>query len=155
MLLGTTVRVSESSTGVQANGHSDAPVLSADANRISSHSLATTLFPNDTNGRIDVFLRDLTTSTTARISFGPLGAQPNGDCFNPVISGDGRYVAFESSATNVYVPDANATVPDAVRYDTQTGVTELLSASSDGVRTVAASLPSGLSADGSVAGFVS
>ena len=63
--------------------------------------------PGDTNDADDVFVRDRQTGTTRRVSVGPGGVQGNGDSFGPAISADGRFVAFDSDATNLVPGDTN------------------------------------------------
>ena len=96
-----TTRVSVSSAGTQANGASFAPNVSKDGRFVVFSSDANNLVTGDTNGQRDIFLRDLTTNTTTRLSLAMNGAQPNAACNNPVINADGTWVAFESTATNL------------------------------------------------------
>ena len=75
----------------------------------------------------DVFVRDRQTGTTRRVSVGPGGAQGNGDSsFSPAISADGRFVAFDSCATNLVPGDTNGAADVFVR-DRQTGTTRRVS----------------------------
>jgi hypothetical protein len=62
------------------------------------------------------------------------GGPADGTSFVPVASENGRYVAFASRATNLVTGDANGAVIDAFVRDRQTGVTERVSVSSDGVQ---------------------
>ena len=78
-----------------------APSLSADGQVVAFASSAADLVTGDTNGDADVFVRDLAAGTTTRVSVGPGGAQANDNSFSPTISGDGRFVAFGSVATNL------------------------------------------------------
>ena len=86
------------------------PAISADGRFVAFISDATNLVPGDTNGRYDVFVRDRQTGTTRRVSVGPGGVQGNGDSFDPAISADGRFVAFDSYATNLVPGDTNGDV---------------------------------------------
>ena len=105
---GTTRRVSVGSGGAQGNGHQlGGPAISADGRFVAFGSCATNLVPGDTNGCSDVFVRDRQTGTTQRVSVGPGGAQGNGFSVDPAISADGRFVAFESRATNLVPGDTN------------------------------------------------
>ena len=83
------------------------PAISADGRFVAFSSDATNLVPGDTNGTADVFVRDRQTGTTRRVSVGPGGAQGNGDSVDPALSADGRFVAFESDATNLVPGDTN------------------------------------------------
>jgi len=133
-----TIRVSIGSDGTQANGESSAPVISADGGYVAFHSQASNLVPNDTNGRADVFVHDLSSGETTRVSRGMANSESNGDSVIPAISGDGRYVAFQSWASNLVPGDTNGAPPnqyqgvDVFRYDRQTGQTERVSVGDDG-----------------------
>ena len=99
-----TSRVDLSSGGVLGNTAVDEGgiAISANGNLIAFASSASNLVPGDTNGMRDVFVRNLRTGTTSRVDVGPGGVQANGDSFGPLaISGDGRFVAFESDSSNL------------------------------------------------------
>ncbi|MEW6153908.1 MAG: GDSL-type esterase/lipase family protein [Actinomycetota bacterium] len=100
-LTGDLVLVSQSSGGVAANGQSYSVSLSPDGRYAAFASTATNLVSGDSNGVPDVFLRDIATGVTARVSIRADGTQPNGTSFQPAVSADGRYVAFHSDATNL------------------------------------------------------
>ncbi len=94
-----TRRVSLTAAGKEPNGASYRAVYSPDGKSIAFASYASNLVAGDTNGRMDVFVRDLTTGAIRRVSI--VGKrQGNQDSFNPVFSGDGRTLAFVSGATN-------------------------------------------------------
>ena len=112
---GTTQRVSVATDGTQANGDSDSPAISADGRYVAFASYASNLVPGDTNGTADVFVRDLRSGTTRRVSVATDGTQANGDSGSPAISADGRYVAFESDASNLVPGDTNHCVDVFVR----------------------------------------
>ena len=88
--------------------------------------------PEDTNDASDVFLRDLVAGTLERISVADDGTQAAGGSFLPVISGNGRYVAFMSYAANLVFDDVNG-VRDVFVRDLKTGHIEMASVSSLGV----------------------
>jgi Tol biopolymer transport system component len=114
---GTTTRISVSSTGAQANGESLQPTaISADGRYAAFTSRASTLVAGDTNGLVDVFVRDLGANTTVRVSVGAGGAQGNRGNFTPSLSADGRYVAFTSLASNLVAGDTNEAA-DVFRHD--------------------------------------
>jgi archaellum component FlaF (FlaF/FlaG flagellin family) len=113
---GATIRASVDSSGAQANAYSFWPILSADGRFVSFHSLATDLVPGDTNGKLDVFVRDLRLGTTSRVSVDSAGAQADGDSSTSSISADGRFVAYFSYATNLVSGDTNGTT-DVFVYD--------------------------------------
>lgn len=103
--LKTTRRVSVGANG-QANDESLTPAISANGRFVVWRTRATNLVPNDTNAALDVFVRDLMERTTRRVSVGA-GGQADKGSFDPDISGSGRYVIFESDATNLIKSDTN------------------------------------------------
>lgn len=101
-LLDTTQRVSLSSLGTQATGASRNPWISADGQHVAFASTAANLVPYDSNSNQDIFVRDRGTGKTTMVSRTTFGGQPRGgNSSYPVISGIGRYVAFESLANNL------------------------------------------------------
>jgi hypothetical protein len=126
---GSTERVSVSSSGAQANAASSLSMISASGRYVAFDSLSTTLVPGDTNGARDVFVRDRQAGTTERVSLANGGSQGNGESFANSISADGRFVAFESAATNLVVGDSNGHVDSFIR-DRANASTELVSLSS-------------------------
>ncbi|MDQ2985190.1 MAG: hypothetical protein M3R13_00545 [Armatimonadota bacterium] len=90
-----------SSSGLQANGPSDSPVISADGSCVVFSSWSYNLVPNDTNWDADIFVHDLRTNQTTRVSVSSAGNQANGQSHSPSISSDGRFIAFVSSANNL------------------------------------------------------
>lgn len=147
---GTTVRVSVSSSGAQGNGSSGSggESISADGRYVAFRSLASNLVASDTNGTVDVFVRDLQASTTLRASVSSLGVEGNGGSGSPTsMSADGRYVAFLSDATNLVLGDTNAST-DVLVHDNQTGATARASLSSSGGQASGQCLEQALSADG-------
>jgi Tol biopolymer transport system component len=92
---GATTRVSVANDGSQATGGSHGtPSLSADGRYVAFASFATNRAPGDTNGQADVFVHDRASGQTAVVSKASDGTQGNGQSLEPVISGNGRYVAF-------------------------------------------------------------
>jgi len=125
--IGPTTR--ESLTGAssqQANGASFGASLSADGSLVAFQSDATDLVPNDTNMVRDVFARDRTNATTTRVSVASNGAEANRGGIMPAISGDGRYVAFSSQATNLD-PSATSGFFEVYVRDLTTGNTSRVS----------------------------
>lgn len=147
-----TTRVSVDSAGGQSDGPSSAAAISQDERFISFNSLATTLVPGDTNGRYDIFVHDRLTGATTRASVASDGTQANGDSFYSALSGDGRFVALSSDASNLVANDANWT--DIFVHDRPTGQTELASLSSTGVQASASCAQVAISADGRFVAFV-
>src|SRR5438270_6489879 len=87
-LVGTT-RVSVPAGGGQANGHSSTAAVSGDGHIVSFYSDATNLVTGDTNNARDVFVHDLASGATTRVSVGLNAEQSNGPSFAPAVSGDG------------------------------------------------------------------
>jgi Tol biopolymer transport system component len=151
---GTTFLVSKSSAGVEGDSHSYSPVLSEDGRYVAFHSEATNLVSGDINANKDIFVRDRQTGTTTLVSKSSAGVPGNGLSEGASISADGRYVAFDSSATNLVAGDANGDY-DAFVRDRNTGTTYLVSKSSAGVNgNYLSSIPS-ISADGRYVAFES
>ena len=151
---GITERVSVGPGGVQGNGTSDYPAISADGRFVAFQSDATNLVPGDTNFLADVFVRDRQTGTTQRVSLGPGGRQGNGSSVGPAISADGRVIAFVSNAPNLVPGDTNGMLDVFVR-DRQTGTTRRVSLGQGGVQSNGSSFTPALSADGRFVAFQS
>lgn len=149
-----TIRVSVGTGGVQADLESQTGDLSADGTIVGFGSGATTLVPSDTNGVADVFVRDLTTGITTRISVATTGSEGNGYSLYPVLSSTGRYVAFFSEASNLVAQDTNG-VADIFWHDRMSGETRLVSLATDGTRTNGASYEPSISGDGRYVAFFS
>jgi hypothetical protein len=112
----TTVRVSVSSTGGQADGRSRVDAISPDGRFVLFDSWASDLVRGDTNGVRDVFLRDLKLGRTTRVSVGYHGRQANGPSFGAAVTSNGRFVLFTSEATNLTnQPDRNRNADVFVR----------------------------------------
>jgi Tol biopolymer transport system component len=150
---GRTQRVSISSRGMQSAGSStgtgsNGPAISGDGRYVAFHSDASNLVPGDTNRAFDIFVRDRSTRKTRRISVGPAGAQANAESLGaPVISGNGRYVAFASLATNLVAGDAND-ITDIFVRDRLAHRTSLASISTTGRQGTDSSWPAAFSGNG-------
>ncbi|MGE4071269.1 MAG: TolB family protein [Lysobacterales bacterium] len=151
---GTTTRVSVDSSGAQANGLSDFPVISANGRFVVYSSLASNLVAGDVGGFQDIFRHDRQTGQTLLISQSSGGVQGNGNSFISAISADGNRIAFSSAATNLVSGDSNARTDIFVR-DVIQGTTTLVSVSSSGeLGNGTCSVPS-ISADGQIVSFLS
>jgi Tol biopolymer transport system component len=151
---GETVRVSASSDGAQANDSSVTPAISGDGRYIAFTSLAGNLVPGDSNDVPDVFVHDRDSGETVRVSVSSDGTESvfAGSAL-PVISSDGRYVAFESGYE--LVPgDMNGTF-DVFVHDSATGETTRVSVASDGTERDHASMHTAISPDGRYIAFSS
>jgi Tol biopolymer transport system component len=148
---GRTTRVSVDSRGRQGAGDrtrngSNAPAISGDGRYVVFHSAASNLVSGDTNGVFDIFVHDLKTGTTERMSISSSGKQADAESLGPpVISADGHYVAFASLATNLVPGDKNDITDTFVR-DRRAGKTTLVSLSSSGAQGSDSSWPNGVPA---------
>jgi hypothetical protein len=128
--------------------------ISTDGRFIAFESFATNEVSGDTNGVADIFVYDRQSGVKTRVSVDSSGAEANAKSLRPAISGDGRFVAFESDATNLVGNDTNG-VTDIFVHDNQTGTTERISLTSDGAEANAISYDPSISGDGSVVVFSS
>jgi hypothetical protein len=129
MQTGATVLVSINSAGTASgNGSSSGGSFSADGRYIVFQSQASDLVTSDSNNNLDVFMRDLQAGTTTLVSINSTGTN-SGNLFSqlPVISANGRYVVFESNASDLISNDTNGNTKDIYRRDLQTMTTTLVS----------------------------
>lgn len=104
---GETTRVSVATDGTQGDGFSGNPSISADGHFVAFNSVATNLVANDTNSVFDVFVHERATGQTTRASVASDGTQGNNGGVRTAISADGRFVAFDSPATNLVAGGTN------------------------------------------------
>jgi len=151
---GATERISVDPGGVQSDGDSLAPAISADGRFVAFVSAATNLVAGDTNAVADVFVRDLATGRTERISVDSSGMEGNqaSGVNTPSISADGRFVAFDSLARNLVSGDSNG-VCDVFVRDRRLTVTERVSVASNGWQGNRQSATPSISADGRFVAF--
>src|ERR1041385_3275014 len=138
------------------NGNSIEPSVSSNGLFVAFQSEASNLVGNDSNGASDVFLRDVIGGTTALVSVNGAGTgSGNGPSSNPQVSADGRFVVFESLASDLVDNDTNG-LSDVFVRDLVLQTTELVSVDVDGIASGngASDSPS-ISADGRFAAFVS
>jgi len=162
----TTEPISVASDGTQGNFSSGNPSISADGRYVAFASNASNLVSGDTNGYSDVFVRDRQAGQITRVSLASDGTQSNEASGGTVgfdgnfwvggiaISADGRYVAFESYASNLVPGDTNG-YSDVFVHDCQTGQTTRVSVSSTGVQGNGSSFEPSISADGRYVAFSS
>ncbi|NND98774.1 MAG: hypothetical protein HKN47_15750, partial [Pirellulaceae bacterium] len=143
----TVQRVSVNDSGVEADNDSDESIMSADGRFVAFHSSATNLVPGDTNGTDDVFVFDRQTNTIERVSVASDGTQANDFSGEPAISADGRFVAFESQATNL-VPGDTDSFDDVFVFDRQTDTIRRISENAAGTVGNQNSFEPSISADG-------
>lgn len=163
---GQTRKVSVASDGTPAEFGSDwLNSLSADGRYVAFSSISSNLVPDDTNyfcpvggsptaNCPDIFLHDLLTGQTTRVSNASDGTQGNDLSAAPHLSADGRFVAFVSAASNLVPGDTNSQ-PDIFRHDRLTGETIRVSVASDGTQANDYAAYSDISGDGQVVVFQS
>lgn len=152
--LGTTTLVSVSSDGVQGSAASVQPTISTDGRYIAFSSSSANLADNDTNGKNDIFVRDMASGTTTLVSRTGSGTQAASDCGNPKISGNGLAVAFETASDNFVLNDTNDAV-DVVCKNLSTGMVDLVSPGLNGSVQPGDSSLLSISQDGSKVLFIS
>ena len=151
---GKVERVSVSDSGVQGDFGSNSPSLSANGRYVTFFSLARNLVSGDSNGADDIFVFDRTTKKVERVSISDAGVEGNSSSFSPSLSEDGRYVTFESYASNLVPGDTNG-VNDIFVYDRTTRKIERVSVSDESVEGKSGSFSPSLSADGRYVTFES
>lgn len=130
-----------------ANKASSDAELTPDGRYVAFASDATNLLPGDTNGRKDIFVVDRSLGSIRRASLSTAGDQASSGCDRSSISGDGRYVVFQSSSISLVSGDTNAK-QDIFLRDMQSNQTTLVSVSTDGVQSDADSWNPKISSDG-------
>ena len=140
-----------------ANGSSFLPSVSRTGRHVAFETGATNLAPGNDSGFLDVLHLDRATGTFVRASQGLQGAAANGPSQSAAISGDGRWVAFSSSANNLVASDGN-NARDIFVFDAQTGAIERASVGSNGEQANKESDPltaAAMSGDGRYVAFTS
>jgi len=154
LLSNTTTLVSVSSNGDRANAFSSSGSISANGQFVAFSSRADNLVSDDTSFSGDIFVRDLSTNTTTRVSVDSAGNQGNRTSYIPSISADGRFVAFSSDASNLVPGDINNKKDIFVR-DLSTNTTTRLSVDSTGNQGNSDSEFPSISANGEKVAFLS
>jgi photosystem II stability/assembly factor-like uncharacterized protein/6-phosphogluconolactonase (cycloisomerase 2 family) len=152
--LDTIERVSVNDEGEEGDDYAQSPIISANGRYVAFESDATNLVADDTNDSNDVFVYDRDTDTIERISINDEGAEGDSSSSAPAISSDGRYVAFQSSATNLVADDTNGS-NDVFVYDRTLDTIERVSVDDEGTEGDDGSYSSTLSADGRYVAFES
>lgn len=101
-------RVSVNSSNVQGNGDSRTPSISEDGRFVSFLSSATNIAPFDTNGVMDLFVRDTELNLTYRIDLSTLGSQANAAMIQFAMSADSTAFAYCTNASTLADGDSNA-----------------------------------------------
>jgi Tol biopolymer transport system component len=153
---GTTRRVSIGARGVEAGSSSFSPAISGDGRLVAFASGASNLVAGDTNGGTDVFVRNLRTGLTRRVSVRSDESQAAASDVDPLpdLSRDGRFVSFTSLAADLVPGDSNG-ASDAFVRDRWRGTTLIASISTDGKQGPRFNSALRLSADGRHLAFVS
>lgn len=146
--------VSVSSGGTQGNSASDLPSISADGHSIAFRSMASNLVSGDINGWHDIFVHNMETGLTTQVSVASDGTPGNDISYNSSLSGDGRYVAFNSLSSNLVSGDTNG-CGDVFVHDMVTGETKRISVSTGGFESNRSSYAPSISADGRFVAFQS
>ncbi|HVM97957.1 MAG TPA: hypothetical protein VMT89_16300 [Candidatus Acidoferrales bacterium] len=157
-----TIRVSVQTGGAQSGSGDGGEAISADGSVVVFYSGASDLVPGDTNAKVDVFVHNIPSNTTQRVSVSTAGIEGDADSptvgLTPVISADGRFVAFTSDATNLVAGDTNGQ-PDVFVRDLVMNATERVNVSSSNAEANSAGnndvAPGGISADGRFVVFTS
>jgi hypothetical protein len=132
------------------------PSISADGTVVGFQSVASNLVAGDTNAFLDVFVHDRTTATTTRVSVDSAGTEGDNDSYSGdvMLSADGRFVAFSSSADNLVAGDTNG-YPDVFVHDRKTATTTRESVDSSGAEGNVGGVFAAISADGELVSFAS
>lgn len=134
MMTGETTRVSVSTKGIQGNNWSDWPSISGDGRYITFVSYARTLIDDQIiRYQRNIFVHDREMGATTVVSVASSGALGAGESYSPIISDNGRYVAFYSTASDLVTGDINGK-DDVFVHDRNTGATTLVSVSSNGAQ---------------------
>jgi len=156
LTIGTTALVSVNLSGNGGNGDSFGSGISSNGQYVVFESSSSDLLSDDTNNATDVIVRDMLNGTNMLVSVSTNGGFGNGSSGSAVITPDGRYVAFASSASNLVTGDLNA-IPDIFVRDLQSGTTTLVSpgAKSTGTTAGSASAAPVITPDGRFVAFYS
>ncbi len=160
-------RESVNDAGELADGTSLLADVDGDGDLVLFQSDSTNLVANDTNGVNDLFLRDLSSAQTVRVSLANDGSESNGGTGTPDpggfgglpsptagLSGGGRLVAFTSAGTNLVADDRNL-LRDIFLRDRQAATTTRLSLGLDAINPNGDSFDPDISLDGTTVAFAS
>ncbi len=145
-------RASVGTRGRQANRDVSAVDLSGNGRVVIFATAASTLARGDTNGKRDVFARDLVSNRTTRLGISNLNRQPNDDSNSATVSADGRYVGFRSHASNLVSGDTNG-IEDTFVFDRRRHLTRQVNVTSSGAQVFGLSFRPSLSANGRFVAF--
>ncbi len=139
--------------GDMGDGSSEHASITVDGRWVVFDSDSLDMVGDDNNGVNDIFIRDTVNNSTARLSNG-MNGETNGRSDHPDITPDGRYVVFDSDASNIVANDTNDS-KDVFLYDRELDVFSLISVDNNGVQANADSSQPRMSADGNTVVFLS
>ncbi|MBL8860531.1 MAG: PD40 domain-containing protein [Planctomycetes bacterium] len=151
---GVTRRVSLSSGGAQGNDDSGEAGIAADGRFVVFSSKAENLVAGDDNGKVDVFVHDMLTGLTERVSVNPQGGEVDAESWMPRIGADGRYVVFSSLSDDLVAGDSNGK-EDVFRRDLDLAATIRVSRAQGGGDPDELSTGPALAADAPVVAYTS
>ena len=154
MRSGKTSLVSRKSGGKGGNSDSLTPAISANGEHVAFSSYASNLTPADSETKYDIFVHGLRTGRTTVVSKNNAGVVANEDAETPSISGGGRFVAYQSFATNLSGDDPDL-YNDVFVFDRERKRVSLATLAGDGGPADGASFNPSLSADGRYVAFES
>lgn len=155
LVTGSISRINTTSNNAQAlGGDSSEARVSINGNYVAFTSLASNIVGSDTNNASDIFLKNLLTNQTTRVSTNATGIEANGNSKQADLSSDATKILFTSSATNLLADDTN-TFDDIFYKDITTGVIKNLSVNSSGIQSNGDSWGARFSSDGTRVVFVS
>ncbi len=140
--------------GTQANGSSSSGDLSGDGRYLTFGSFASNLVPNDINNQRDIFVYDRLNKTTELVTIANSGTQANGFSLFSVISDDGNYIAYESTADNLVAGDTNG-LGDIFLFDRLNQTTERINVAANGTQANGVTTLGSISDDGNYITFTS
>ena len=151
---GATELISLGPDGSQGNSESESPAISASGRFVAFSSLSDNWVGGPGSDFSNVFVRDRLRLRTQRVSIGLAGARPDNGSDHPRVSPGGRYVVFDSAASNLIAGDRNG-FTDVFLFDRQTGRTERVSLTAGGGEANGTSVSGAVSSDGRFVAFAS
>ncbi len=124
---GRTERVSVASGGGEADGPSVSPAMSTDGRFVVFASMAGNLVPGDTNGVMDIFVRDRLRKETRRLSEKPGAGESPSPAQHPAISANGKWVAFDSAGEFAGLAQSGSGRANVFRFNMESGAIDLVS----------------------------
>jgi Tol biopolymer transport system component len=147
----TTRRVSVKANGQEIPGADSAESAISANGRYVAFASDGAFRNGDTNGTVDIYVKDRQTGRLKRASLNKAGAQVTADAFEPAITGNGRFVTFQTDGA--FVPADTNGQTDIYRRDFQNGTTKRASLRSNGTEPQVDSLNGSISANGRYVAF--